>query len=104
LPLELEDGAPDLDDVPGAEPRGRVDAKAVHPRAVRRAEVLDLQRALGRSEQQVPARDERVVDSDVGGGAAEDEGRLDGHSPPGERPVFHQQNRHGNQPEGRSSD
>lgn len=44
---------------------GLVDPLAVDPGAVRRAEILDLERAGARSDESVAARDERVVDGQV---------------------------------------
>ena len=94
LDLDLDRRLADGYDVAGLQPARLADPLAVDPRAVERAEILDLEAVLHGADRCVPARDERIIDRDVGIRPSEQKLGLDLELLPGERAGLQSQRRH----------
>ena len=86
--LDLDRGRADHDHVPGLKAAGALELLAVDHRAVQGAEILDLQRRVGRAHYRMPAGDQRILDRDVGVRPAENHlaRRARTARPPADRP------------------
>ena len=70
---DLDPRVADDEHVAGREPGRLLDALSVHPGAVQRAQVLDLDALLNGPNSGVPPRDLRVVEEQIGALAPDDE-------------------------------
>ena len=84
----------DRDDIAGGEPFRPHDALSVHPGAVERPEILDLDRIVGRAYESMASRDERILDGDIRVQAPDHELGLDRESTPSQRAVLDHERRH----------
>ena len=94
LRLKLEQAASEPDDVASAQLDGLRDPLPVHPGAVHRVEVVDLDTVADHTDERVSSRDLRVVDHDVGGAAPEHDLRFDLQPTAAERALFDEERGH----------
>ena len=95
--LDLDRGRSHVDDISVAEPCRRRDPLAVHPGAVHRAEILDLDRSCSGPDCGMAPGHERIVDRDIRIHSPDDQLGLDCDALSGERTVLQEQGRHGPQ-------